>query len=132
MTKLTEGLVLAFNTASGKTYALSKSPMKLIKVNNDIIDAFFKVKYKWSVVVSVLARAESGEVQVVSRQAVFSRRMRKSQLAPHLAQLHSCVGDDVRYNYPGWELEDAAWMADPAGADWSEEAISQALKSINC
>jgi len=130
MAKVTDGLFLAFNTKSGKTYAISKSRMELIKVNKNIEDAFFKVKHKWSVIVAVLARAESGEVHVISRQVILSHKMRKTQLGDYLAKLHAQAGDDARYNYPGWELEDAAWIVDPEGKDWSEADINKALEVI--
>lgn len=124
--------VLAFSTSSGKTYALSRRDMKLVKVNNGLIDMLFKVKYKWSVVVAVLTRAKTGKVYVVSHQVTLNQKLRKAQLAPYLAKLHEQVGYDARYNYPDCELEDAAWLADPKGNDWSEDTICQALKSINC
>ena len=129
MSKLTDGLCLVMNADTGKTYALSRSSLELIKVNKDLEDAFFKVKHKWSVVVAILARAESGEIQVVSHQVILPLKVRKASLSPYLAKLHGQVVDDVRYNYPGWELESAAWLADPMGGDWAEEDIKKALEA---
>jgi hypothetical protein len=132
MKKLTDGLCLSMNTATNKTYALSRSSLKSVVVSKNLEDAFYKVKHKWSVVVSILARSETGKLQVTSHQVILPTKLRKASLAPCLAKLHSQVSYDVRYNHPGWEIENAAWLADPAGGDWSEKDILQALKSSNC
>lgn len=131
MAKVTDGLCLAYSDDTNVTKVLSRDSLKPVTVTKQVQDVFVKVKHKWSVVVSIMARTEQGELQVVSRQVTLPVKARKAQLASSLAKLHRDVVDDIRYNHPGWTVESAAWLADPLGGDWSEEDISLALKSIN-
>jgi len=131
MAKVTDGLCLVYLDSNKLINVLSRSSLKPVEPTLNIQTAFIKVKYKWSVVVSIMARTPQDELQVVSNQVTLPLKLRKASLALYLAKLHEQLGDEIRYNHPDWVLEDAAWLADPQGGDWPEEDISRALKSIN-
>jgi len=130
MSKVTDGLCLAYSSHNGVTRVLSRSSLELAEVTTKIQGGFVKVKHKWSVVVSVMARTPQGELQVVSNQVTVPLKLRKASLALYLAKLHEQLGDEIRYNHPDWVLEDAAWLADPLGDDWPEADINKALKVL--
>lgn len=130
MPKVTDGLCLAYLDSNKVINVLSRSSLKPVEPTLNVQNAFNKVKHKWSVVVSIMARTPQDELQVVSNQVTLPLKLRKASLATYLAKLHEQLGDEIRYNHPDWVLEDAAWLADPLGGDWPEEDISRALKVL--
>lgn len=120
--------IIAYDSANDLIHVVHRGSWKSVIPPKKLQDAFIKVKYKWSVVVLVTARDSEGKLQVVSRQIRLPRKVRKAQLAPFLTKIHSDTCYDVRYNHPAWVIEDATWLADPLGQDWSEEDIQKAMR----
>ena len=123
-----ENFVLAYDSAKDVIHIVHRASWKSVIPPIKLQGAFVKVKHKWSIIVLITARDGDGQLQVSSRQVITPAKTRKASLSPYLAKLHSEVVDDVRYNHPHWVIEDATWLADPMGRDWTEEDIANAIR----